>query len=72
MNWLGNKPKGSYHQDTEIRSAIDYLLEQNASLQSQLGIDSSEEEKSIIKSKTDNVMAQIKKIDPAFHDFINL
>jgi len=72
-NWLKeNRMETGYNSCQSTRLEIDKLLSLNASLQASLGIDSTDQERLIVKSKTEELMNKIKEIDPEFHNIINL
>ena len=56
-----------YYQDAEVREQIDELLQQNATIQSNLGIDSTTEEREEAKRKWMELAKQIREIDPKFY-----
>ncbi len=56
-----------YYQDAEVRTQIDELLQQNATIQSNLGTDSTTEEREEAKRKWMELAKQIREIDPKFY-----
>jgi low affinity Fe/Cu permease len=56
-----------YYQDAEVREQIDELLQQNATIQANLGIDSTTEEREEAKRKWMELAKQIREIDPKFY-----
>ncbi len=56
-----------YEQDAETRKQIDDLLHQNAILQSNLGIDSTEEEKKSANDQWMILAMQIRDLDSKFY-----
>ena len=56
-----------YYQDTETRKQIDDLLHQNAILQSNLGIDSTPEEKKTAHDEWMVLAMQIRDLDSKFY-----
>ena len=62
----------NYNSCQSTRLEIDKLLRVNSALQASLGTDSTDQERLIIKSKTEELMNKIKEIDPEFHNIINL
>ena len=56
-----------YEQDAETRKQIDDLLHQNAILQSNLGLDSTEEEKKAAHDKWMVLAVQIRDLDSKFY-----
>ena len=56
-----------YYQDAEVREQIDELLQQNATIQANLGIDSTAEEREEAKRKWMELAKQIREIDPKFY-----
>ena len=56
-----------YHQDAEVREQIDELLQQNATIQANLGEDSTAEEREEAKRKWMELAKQIREIDPKFY-----
>lgn len=56
-----------YYQDAEIRAQIDELLQQNATIQSNLGTDSTTEEKAEAKRQWMELAKKINEIDPKFY-----
>jgi hypothetical protein len=72
-NWLKeNRMETNYNSCQSTRLEIDKLLRLNSALQASLGTDSTDQERLIIKSKTEELMNKIKEIDPEFHNIINL
>jgi len=62
----------NYNSCQSTRLEIDKLLRLNSALQASLGTDSTDQERLIIKSKTEELMNKIKEIDPEFHNIINV
>jgi len=56
-----------YYQDAEVRKQIDELLQQNAKIQANLGIESTTEEREEAKRKWMELAKQIREIDPKFY-----
>ena len=56
-----------YEQDAETRKQIDELLHQNAILQSNLGMDSTEEEKKTAHDEWMVLAMQIRDLDSKFY-----
>lgn len=56
-----------YEQDEDTRKKIDELLHQNAILQSNLGMDSTEEEKKAAHDKWMVLAVQIRDLDSKFY-----
>lgn len=56
-----------YYQDAETRKQIDELLHQNAILQSNLGIDSTAEEKKAAHDEWMVLAMQIRDLDSKFY-----
>jgi antitoxin component of MazEF toxin-antitoxin module len=56
-----------YYQDAEVREQIDELLQQNATIQANLGTDSTTEEREEAKRKWMELAKQIREIDPKFY-----
>jgi len=56
-----------YHQDAEVRAQIDELLQQNATIQSNLGTDSTTEERAEAKRQWMELAKKINEIDPKFY-----
>lgn len=56
-----------YYQDTETRKQIDELLHRNAILQSNLGMDSTEEEKKTAHDEWMVLAMQIRDLDSKFY-----
>ena len=56
-----------YYQDAEVRAQIDELLQQNATIQANLGIESTAEEREEAKRKWMELAKQIREIDPKFY-----
>ena len=56
-----------YEQDAETRKQIDELLHQNAILQSNLGLDSTEEEKKSAHDQWMVLAVQIRDLDSKFY-----
>jgi low affinity Fe/Cu permease len=56
-----------YYQDEAIRAEIDELLQQNATIQSNLGTESTTEEREEAKRKWMELAKQIREIDPKFY-----
>ena len=56
-----------YYKDAEVREQIDELLQQNATIQANLGIDSTAEEREEAKRKWMELAKQIREIDPKFY-----
>jgi hypothetical protein len=72
-NWLKeNRMETNYNSCQSTRLEIDKLLRLNSALQASLGTDSTDQERLIIKSKTEELMNKIKEIDPEFHNIINV
>lgn len=57
-----------YEQDAETRKQIDELLHKNAILQSNLGLDSTEEEKKAAHDKWMVLAMQIRDLDSKFYN----
>ena len=55
-----------YYSDANIRKKIDKLLHNNAVVQSNLGIDSTKEERKNAKKKTNRIKSDIKAMDKIF------
>ena len=56
-----------YYQDAEVRADIDELLQQNATIQSNLGTESTTEEREEAKRKWMELAKKINEIDPKFY-----
>ena len=56
-----------YYQDAEVRAQIDELLQQNATIQSNLGTDSTSEERAEAKRQWMELAKKINEIDPKFY-----
>lgn len=56
-----------YYQDAEVRAQIDELLKQNATIQANLGIESTAEERSEAKRQWMELAKKINEIDPKFY-----
>jgi len=56
-----------YYQDAEVREQIDELLQQNATIQANLGTDSTTEEREEAKRKWMELAKKIREIDPKFY-----
>jgi hypothetical protein len=56
-----------YYQDAEVREQIDELLQQNATIQANLGTESTTEEREEAKRKWMELAKQIREIDPKFY-----
>ena len=56
-----------YHTDAETRRQIDALLQKNATIQANLGTESTPEERKEAKEKWMELARQIKSIDPKFY-----
>jgi len=56
-----------YYQDAEVRAQIDELLQQNATIQSNLGTESTAEERAEAKRKWMELAKKINEIDPKFY-----
>jgi hypothetical protein len=56
-----------YYQDAEVREQIDELLQQNATIQANLGTESTAEEREEAKRKWMELAKQIREIDPKFY-----
>jgi low affinity Fe/Cu permease len=56
-----------YYQDEAVRAEIDELLQQNATIQSNLGTESTTEEREEAKRKWMELAKQIREIDPKFY-----
>jgi len=56
-----------YYQDAEVRAQIDELLQQNATIQSNLGTDSTTEERAEAKRQWMELAKKINEIDPKFY-----
>ena len=56
-----------YYQDAEVRADIDELLQQNATIQSNLGTDSTTEERAEAKRQWMELAKKINEIDPKFY-----
>jgi len=73
IDWLkGKNQDTSYKTCEESRVKIDELLRLNASLQANLGSESTPEEHLSVENKTEELMLKIKQIDPDFHDIVNI
>lgn len=59
-----------YFTDLEVRSKIDELLRQNASIEANLGKDSTRKEIGKAKVRQSRLFDQIKKLDNAFYEII--
>ena len=55
-----------YYTSKEIRNKIDKLLQENAVIQSNLGIDSTKEERKDAKKETNRIKSDIKAMDKVF------
>ncbi len=55
-----------YYEDKQIRKKIDVLLHENAVVQSNLGIDSTIEEKNNAKKESNRIKGDIKTMDKIF------
>jgi len=55
-----------YYTSIEIRKKIDKLLKENAVVQSNLGIDSTKEERKNAKKETNRIKSDIKTMDKVF------
>lgn len=67
---ITSKKTSPYFTDEKIRLLIDDLLRQNASIEANLGRDSTSKEKIKAKVKQDRLFGQIKKLDKDFYDII--
>jgi hypothetical protein len=56
-----------YYQDDEVRAEIDELLQQNATIQSNLGTESTTEERAEAKRQWMELAKKINEIDPKFY-----
>jgi hypothetical protein len=56
-----------YYQDAEVRAEIDELLQQNATIQSNLGTDSTTEDRAEAKRQWMELAKKINEIDPKFY-----
>jgi len=56
-----------YYQDDEVRAEIDELLQHNATIQSNLGTESTTEERAEAKRQWMELAKQIREIDPKFY-----
>ena len=56
-----------YYQDAEVREQIDELLQQNATIQANLGTESTAEEREETKRQWMELAKQIREIDPKFY-----
>jgi len=56
-----------YYQDAEVREQIDELLQQNATIQANLGTESTAEEREEAKRQWMELAKQIREIDPKFY-----
>lgn len=56
-----------YYQDEAVRTEIDELLQQNATIQSNLGTDSTTEERAEAKRQWMELAKKINEIDPKFY-----
>jgi len=56
-----------YYQDAEVRAQIDELLQQNATIQANLGIESTAEERAEAKRQWMELAKKINEIDPKFY-----
>ena len=56
-----------YYQDAEVRAQIDELLQQNATIQANLGTESTTEERDEAKRQWMELAKQIREIDPKFY-----
>jgi len=56
-----------YYQDAEVRAQIDELLEQNATIQANLGTDSTAKERAEAKRQWMELAKKINEIDPKFY-----
>jgi len=56
-----------YYQDAEARAQIDELLEQNATIQANLGTDSTAKERAEAKRQWMELAKKINEIDPKFY-----
>jgi hypothetical protein len=56
-----------YYQDEAVRAEIDELLQQNATIQSNLGADSTTEERAEAKRQWMELAKKINEIDPKFY-----
>lgn len=59
-----------YFVDKETRDKIDDLLRQNASIEANLGRESTTKERTKAKVKQDRLFGQIKKLDQDFYEII--
>lgn len=57
----------NYYQDAEVRAQIDELLRHNATIQANLGTDSTPEERVEAKRQWMELAKQISEIDPKFY-----
>ena len=56
-----------YYTEEDIREKIDDLLRQNASLQANLGKDSTDEERKVANTEWMKIAAKIKTLDIKFY-----
>lgn len=56
----------AYHDDQEIRSEIDVYLRRNARRQSNLGLDSTTQERLAASREWHKDVKEIRKLDPEF------
>ena len=56
-----------YYQDAEVRAEIDELLQQNATIQANLGTESTTEERAEAKRQWMELAKKINEIDPKFY-----
>ena len=56
-----------YYQDAEVRAQIDELLHQNATIQANLGTDSTTEERAEAKRQWMELAKKINEIDPKLY-----
>lgn len=59
-----------YYKDEKVRKEIDELLHQNAIIESNLGIDSTDEERELAEFKQNKLFLKIKEIDLEFYKII--
>jgi len=62
---------GAYKNDEIVRKEIDKLLSKIASIEANLGIDSTKQQFTKAKSKQNDLIEKIKVLDIEFYDVIN-
>jgi len=73
IDWLKSKKQDTnYKSCEESKVKIDELLRINASLQANLGSESTPEDRLLVEEKTKDLMLKIKVIDSDFHDIVNI